>query len=116
MQDAEGHVARMLRVTCHVVSFCVLSVGSFSQVPDAQSELQLGIAAYDHAAFKEATEHLERAVSLDPTSTKAHLFLADAYNERHCEYCEFDSVEASKINDRWRALASAEYKKALGRL
>jgi len=41
----------------------------------------VGIAAYENATYREAVEYLERAVSLDPTSTKAHLYLADAYNE-----------------------------------
>ena len=74
-------MARMLRSICHVVPFCLLSFGSFAQVLDAQSELRLGIAAYENATYREAVEYLERAVSLDPTSTKAHLYLADAYNE-----------------------------------
>jgi tetratricopeptide (TPR) repeat protein len=106
-------VARMLRSICHVVPFCLLSFGSFAQILDAQSELRLGIAAYENATYREAVEHLERAVSLDPTSTKAHLYLADAYNERYCENCEFDPGEASEINDHWRVLAIAEYKKVL---
>jgi tetratricopeptide (TPR) repeat protein len=108
----QEHVARILRLICHV-ALCLLSFGSFAQVPDAQSEQRLGVAAYENAAYKEAVEHLERAVSLDPTSTKAHLYLADAYNERHSETCEFDSGQASDINVHWRVLAIAEYKKVL---
>ena len=73
----------------------------------------VGIAAYENATYREAVEYLERAVSLDPTSTKAHLYLADAYNERYCENCEFDPGQASEINDHWRVLAIAEYKKVL---
>jgi tetratricopeptide (TPR) repeat protein len=105
-------VTRVVRLIGHTLLY-LLSFGSFAQVPDAQSELRLGIAAYENAAYKDAVEHLERAVLLDPTSIKAHLHLADAYNERHCETCEFDSLKAADINDHWRVLAIAEYKRAL---
>ena len=102
-----------LRLICHDVSLCFLSFALLAQVPDAQSELRLGIEAYKDAAYNDAIEHLERAVARDPTSVDAHLHLADAYNERYCETCEFDSSQSSSSNDHWRELAIAEYKKVL---
>jgi Flp pilus assembly protein TadD len=109
----EGDVTRSLVLICHAILLFLLSFRFFAQVPDAQSDLLVGIRAYENAAYKEAVEHLERAILLAPTSTMAHMYLAGAYSERYCETCEFDSEQTSKINDHWRVLAIAEYKKVL---
>lgn len=104
---------RVFRSICHIFSVCFLGFASFAQAPKAQPELRLGIAAYQNGAYKEAIEHLERAVSADPTSMNARLHLADAYNASYCETCEFDSSQSSSTNDHWRELAIAEYTKVL---
>lgn len=106
-------MSRISRSICHIASVCLLSFASFAQAPGAQSELRLGIAAYQNGAYTEAIKHLERAVSAHPTSVNARLHLADAYNARYCETCEFDSNQSSLTNDHWRELAIAEYKKVL---
>ena len=45
----------------------------FSQNFNATTELQLGIAAYEKSKYWDAIDHLERAVTLDPSAITAHL-------------------------------------------
>ena len=53
---------------------------SRSQVPSTKSELDLGVTSYQKGVYLDAIEHLERAVSADPSATVAHFYLASAYD------------------------------------
>ena len=101
------------RLFCTVLILCFVSIHALSQLSDSQAELQLGIAAFEKAAYKEAIAHLERAILFDPGSVSSRPKLADAYNEMYCLTCEFDSASDAGANDHWRVLAIAEYKKVL---
>jgi Tfp pilus assembly protein PilF len=94
------------------ILFCLSDPHSFSQTSDPQTELQLGIAAYEKAAYKEAVDHLKRAVLLDPSLTIAHLYLANTYSDLYCTTCEFDS-DAGDTNEQRRVLVLEEYNKVL---
>jgi tetratricopeptide (TPR) repeat protein len=81
-----------------------LTVSSLdSQTPDAKTELSLGIAAYERGADEETILHLERAVSLDPTSKVARFYLALAYEWK----CRID------CETHWSELAIQEYNRVL---
>jgi len=86
---------------------------AYGQAADTEKELQLGIAAYERFAYREAAEHFIKAVALNPASARSHLYLANAYNDAYCEDCETDSDAAAKENEQWSSLAIAEYKKVL---
>jgi tetratricopeptide (TPR) repeat protein len=86
---------------------------AFGQDFDFQTELRLGTDAYRKASYAEAVRHLQRAVSLNPSSSVGHLQLAEAYEALYCETCEFDSLPGERTNGKWRLSAVIEYKKVL---
>ena len=50
---------------------------------NADSELRLGVAAYDKAEYKDAIDHLERVVTLSPKSVTGHFYLAKSYDSAY---------------------------------
>jgi len=52
------------------------------QARDDNPEFVLGIEAYKAAKYLEATQHFERAVASEPTTVKAHLYLANLYAQQ----------------------------------
>jgi len=95
-----------------LLSFCFIPPLLHSQNLNATSELQLGIAAYDKAKYKDATHHLECAIALDPESREAHLYLARTYDVRYVESPECGE-EACAANDRLGLRAMQEFEKVL---
>jgi tetratricopeptide (TPR) repeat protein len=51
----------------------------FSASSPVQCEMDAGIESYKNARFQQAIAHFQRAVSLDPKLTKAHLYLGTAF-------------------------------------
>ncbi|HEX4425293.1 MAG TPA: hypothetical protein VH079_07825 [Terriglobales bacterium] len=91
---------------------CVAFLGTVSSVSlQAQSqfgtELNEGTQAYRQAKFEEAIDHFQKAVSLDPQSKAAHLYLATALAGQYIP--GVDVAENLKIGQ----VALDEFQKAL---
>ena len=78
--------------------FCFLAPQLVGQNFNAKSELTLGITAFHQAKYKEAIEHLERVVTLDPRSAASHFYLGEAYDKAYSEGCNRDC--AGRLNQR----------------
>lgn len=101
-------------MTRYFLHFCFALIGCLTasplrcQTPDAKAELNLGIAAYEKASYKEAIQHLEHVISLDPEAMTGHLYLAMAYDEMFVP-----TAEPGDENGHWSGLAIQEYKRVL---
>ncbi len=96
----------MKRVCCMgLVVCCLIGVLARAQSQSTSPELSLGIAAYDKQSYKEAIEHLNRAVLIEPESIVAHLYLAKAYDDSNCVAC--DTWDAEDTAEQRRLLTSA---------
>jgi tetratricopeptide (TPR) repeat protein len=80
-----------------------------AQKSNADSELELGIAAYGKAKYSDAIDHLERAVTLNPKAVTGHFYLAESYESAYSEECDWNC----DANERRRARALEEYNKVL---
>ena len=87
-----------------VLASSIAVLAQHSQTPDAKNELNLGVAAYEKGAYSQAIQLLEHAVSLDPSATIGHFYLASAYDMM----CIPDSCEP-----HWSTSAIQEYNKVL---
>jgi tetratricopeptide (TPR) repeat protein len=76
-----------------------------SQILDAKTELNLGIAAYQEGKSEEAIQHLEHFVSTDSRPTIGHYYLGVVYDSM----CAFPKP----CDPRWAARAIQEYSKVL---
>lgn len=101
-------MTRCLLHFCSVLIGCLAASPLQFQTTDAKAELNLGIAAYEKASYKEAIEHLEHVISLDPEAVTGHLYLAMAYDEMFVP-----TAEPGDENGHWSGLAIQEYKKVL---
>jgi tetratricopeptide (TPR) repeat protein len=99
---------RCLWCLCLTLGSYLIASPLHSQTQDAKAELNLGIVAYQRAAYVEAIQHLERAVSLDPRTTDGHFYLAMTYDEMFVP-----TAEPGDENGHWSGLAIQEYKKVL---
>lgn len=81
-----------------VLVFCFLAQQLAGQNFNAKSELTLGITAFHKAKYKEAIEHLERVVALDPQSAAGHFYLGEAFDRAYWEGCNRDC--AGPLNQR----------------
>jgi len=81
-----------------------------AQISNADSELSLGIAAYEKGKNNEAIEHLERVVALMPNSVTGHFYLAESYDsDTASEECDWNCDE----KERRILRAIQEYNKVL---
>jgi len=74
----------------------------------SDSELQLGVAAYQNNKYDEAIRHFEKATELDPSNMKAQMYAATAYVGQFIPGVETDENEA--LADR----AIGHYERVLG--
>jgi tetratricopeptide (TPR) repeat protein len=93
---------------------CILALGvavqrSLGQNLNANSELSLGVAAYEKAEYHDAIEHLERVVTLSPKSVSGHFYLAKSYDNAYSEECDRNCDR----NEQWRLRAIEEYDRVL---
>ena len=96
-------------VPCFALAFCLGVPWLSGQNFNANSELSLGIAAYEKAKYRDAIDHFERAVTLDPRTVTGHFYLAEAYDNAYSEECDWDC----DANERRRLRAIEEFKKVL---
>jgi tetratricopeptide (TPR) repeat protein len=73
----------------------------------ARDQLNKGVQAYKNARYEEAIEHFQSAVSLDPSLTMTHMYLATAYAQQVVPNSDTPANKA--LADR----AIAAYKDAL---
>jgi len=67
----------MLRVpTLLKLTLCLIAAPASAQIPGADGELAVGLAAQEKGDYERAFQHLQRAVVLDPGMIKAHFALA----------------------------------------
>jgi len=92
-----------------VLACCLIAVPIFSQSLDAQSELRLGIAAYQKYAYKQAATHFERAIAIDPNLVEAHFYLGLSCDAMYRPAEDSDGEE----NGNWAKCALREYNKVL---
>ncbi len=76
-----------------------------SQTPNAETELKLGIAAYQKYALQDAIAHLEHVTSLQPEDANGHYYLALA-NSGMC-------TDHTWCEKRWSEAAIREYSRVL---
>jgi tetratricopeptide (TPR) repeat protein len=57
----------------------LLLASSFTYAQSYQGELDQGIASYKQGHYAEAIQHFRKATDLDPSQTKAHMYLGTAY-------------------------------------
>ncbi len=88
-----------------VLPLLLSGIPAFAQTPD--SELQLGVAAYKNNQYEEAAHHFEKAVELDPSNVKAHLYLATTCVSQYIPGIESDD------NKGWAERAIVHYQKVL---
>jgi len=80
-----------------------------AQDSNANSELSLGIAAYEKAKYSEAIDHLERAITVSPKAVAGHFYLAESYDSAYSEECDWNC----DANERRLVRAIEEYNKVL---
>jgi tetratricopeptide (TPR) repeat protein len=68
---------RFAAFLCGLLCSSVFSVAG-PQATSGNSDLDLGAQAYENARYEEAIQHFERAVAIEPTNVRAHLYLATA--------------------------------------
>jgi tetratricopeptide (TPR) repeat protein len=73
----------------------------------ASQELNLGVQAFRQAKYEEAARHFEKAASLDPDNTNAHLYLATAYAQQY-----IPGVETAE-NNHLAEMAIEQYRQVL---
>ena len=73
----------------------------------ARDQLNKGVNAYKNAKYEEAIDHIQNAVSLDPTLLNARLYLATAFAQQYIPGA--DSPE----NNKYAEEAIAEFKRVL---
>ncbi len=73
----------------------------------ARTQLDEGVQSYKNARYEEAIDHFNRAVSLDPGLTNAHLYLATAYAQQYITGVETED------NTRMAQQAIEQYKALL---
>lgn len=62
------------------LAILLLVFAAAAQYPvSSESELHLGVEAYKNSHYEEAIQHFEKAVELDGSNLKAHLYLATTY-------------------------------------
>ena len=91
-----------------LLGFCLLLcawIPLYAQSFD--SELQLGVEAYKQGKYDDAIQHFRRATELDPSQTKAHLYLATAYMSQYIPGVD------SPDNLRYAEGAISEYQRVL---
>jgi tetratricopeptide (TPR) repeat protein len=89
-----------------VVLFAFASLNLCAQ-STARDELQLGVEDQKQAKYEHAIEHFRKAVSLDPYSLEAHLYLATCYAQQYIP------GTADPHNLQIAEAAESEYQKAL---
>jgi Tfp pilus assembly protein PilF len=75
--------------------------------PHFQEEVAQGIEAYRNTCYADAVKHFTEAVRLDPTSEKAHLYLATSYMIQWAPH-----AESPQNTDNYR-MAKFEYHQVL---
>jgi len=67
-----------MKLSRSLTPFLFLSlVPAFAQTSD--DELKLGVAAYKDSHYEQAAQYFEKAIELDPSNIKAHMYLATTY-------------------------------------
>jgi tetratricopeptide (TPR) repeat protein len=98
-----------LQLCGFVLTVCFMAPLLQSQNFNADSELNSGIAAYENGKYDDAIEHLERAVTLNPKSLPAHLYLAQTYDNAYSEECDWECDK----NEQRSVRAIEEFNKVL---
>ena len=91
---------------CGLLCSSVFSVAG-PQATSANPDLDLGVQAYENARYEEATQHFERAVEIEPTNVRAHLYLATALANQYIPGA--DNPGNNKVAEQ----AIEEFKKVL---
>jgi tetratricopeptide (TPR) repeat protein len=72
------------RLALPLALLCLVTIlVSYTQAQNASAELDRGVAAYKEGNYKEAIDHFQNAVSLDPSLLKARLYLATALAQQY---------------------------------
>src|SRR5262249_36833869 len=87
----------------HALILCVALLQARAQSPP--SELELGISAFDRADYRQAINHLQHAISINPRATEAHLYLGRVYDEK--------CASPNPCDPQWSNRAIAEYSAVL---
>jgi len=102
-------MTRRWQLLCFTLALSLDVAHLSGQNLNGDSELTLGITAYEKATYTDAIDHLERAVTLDPKSLVGHFYLAEAYQNTYSEECDWDC----ETNEHRRVRAIEEYNKVL---
>jgi tetratricopeptide (TPR) repeat protein len=100
---------RLMLIACFLVCFLTSGMAQDETQVAARAELNAGVQAFRQAHYEVAIDHFEHAVTLEPESTLAHLYLATSYAQMF-----MPGVDAPE-NVVWATKALDQYSEILRR-